>query len=267
MGILVGRSMRRGKRDKWAENQGLGCVHEPDLSAVTTGGTYLCGRWAAEHFRRDAPITLELGCGQGLFTVDLARRFPDRSFLGVDVKGHRFWKGARLVEQLGVPNAAFLRARIQWLDRFFGRGEVGEIWLTFSDPQLADKRGTKRLTSPYYQRLYRHVLATGGTLRVKTDSADFAALTLEDAPRAGFEVVDRSGNVHGEPEGRFEPELARSLAFITAFEERWIREGRRIHYVELRKGDEVADAELEEARRMLQGPSRRVRPRLPGGAG
>ena len=142
----------RSKRERWAENAELECVHEPDLSEVAAGRSYLRGRWAADHFGDEAPLTLELGCGQGLFAVDLARRFPDRSHVGVDVKGHRFWRGARLATDEGVRNAAFLRARIQWLDRFFGPGEVAEIWVTFSDPQLADKRGTKRLVSPCWCR-------------------------------------------------------------------------------------------------------------------
>lgn len=255
----------RSKRERWAENAELECVHEPDLSEVAAGRAYLRGRWAADHFGDEAPLTLELGCGQGLFAVDLARRFPDRSHVGVDVKGHRFWRGARLATDEGVRNAAFLRARIQWLDRFFGPGEVSEIWVTFSDPQLADKRGTKRLVSPFYLRLYQHVLAIGGVVRVKTDSPEFAEHALEAAAVAGMEVVDHSGNVHGEPEGRFDPELTCSLAFITAFEERWIKEGRRIHYVELRKVAEVAPADLAEAQRMLQGPTERVSPRVPGG--
>ncbi len=255
--------MNRSKRNRWAENEALSCVHEPDLTKVTAGGHYMRGRWGEEVFGNDHPIVLELGCGQGLFSVDLARRFPDRNFIGVDVKGHRFWRGARTATDEGIGNVAFLRARIQWLDRFFAGGEADEIWLTFSDPQLADKRGTKRLTSPYYQRLYSHILAPGGTLHVKTDSGDFHARTVEDAAESGLIVRDSSNNVHGEPEGRFDPELATSLAFITAFELRWIREGRRIHYASLEKGTEVADEDLAKAQMMLQGPAERVQPRRP----
>lgn len=239
-------------------------VHEPDLREISAGREYLRGAWCEEVFAERAPITLELGCGQGMFAVDLARRFPDRNVLGVDLKGHRFWRGARIAHDQGLTNAAFLRARIQYLDRFFAPGEVDEIWLTFSDPQVGDKRGTKRLTSPYYLALYQSLMPIGGRVHVKTDSPEFYERTLADAPGAGMVVEDRCDDVHGAPAGRFDDELTRSLAFVTAYEQRWIDEGRSIHYARLRKGREVADADLAIARRMLQGPRERVRPRFPG---
>jgi len=255
--------MNRSKRDRWAENESLPCVHEPDLKEVVAGGSYMRGEWSREVFGNDHPLVLELGCGQGLFSVDLARRYPDRNFVGVDVKGHRFWRGARTATDEGIGNIAFLRARIQWLDRFFADNEVHEIWLTFSDPQLADKRGTKRLTSKYYQRIYSHILAPGGLLHIKTDSPEFHERTVEDAEQSGMFVRDSSKNVHGETEGRFDPALAMSLAFITAFELRWIREGRRIHYASLENVQDVAESDLAEARLMLQGPPERIQPRYP----
>lgn len=259
---------RLSKRDKWALNHKMERVHEPDRDAIVTGkGTYLKGQWGTSAFAEDQPLTLELGCGQGLFAVDLARRFPDRNVLGVDVKSHRFHRGASEAEQAGLGNAAFLRTRIQWLDRFFGPDEVSEIWLTFSDPQEGDKRGTKRLTSRFYLRLYMGFLRMGGRIHVKTDSADLYERTLEHAEEAGMRVVVESRNVHGEREERFEPELAESLGFITAFEDRWIQEGRRIHYVQLEKVADVDPEALDEALRMLQGPAERVKPRFPRGKG
>lgn len=242
-------------------------VHEPDLGEIVSGGTYLRGEWGDRVFGADGPITLELGCGQGMFAVDLARRFPARCVVGVDVKGHRFWRGARIAHDTGLGNAAFLRARIQWLDRFFAPGEVDEIWLTFSDPQVADKRGTKRLTSIHYLNLYQSVMPIGGVVHVKTDSPEFYERTLVDGPAAGMEIEDRCADVHGAPAGRFDDDLTASLAFRTAYEERWIREGRRIHYVRLRKAREVEPTALETARRMLQGPPERVQPRFPGAPG
>lgn len=255
--------MRRGKRERWSENLDFPHVVEPDLAEIARGGTFDERLWC-RHFGREVPLMLELGCGQGLFAVDLARRFPHHDVVGVDVKGHRFWRGAKRALDESIANVAFLRARIQWLDRFFARGSVDTIWLTFSEPQVDDKRGTKRLSSPYYLRLYQSLLRTGGTVRVKTDSPEFYERTIEDAPEAGMEVVLHSANVHGELAGhrtRFEEKTARSLGFITAFEERWIRDGRRIHYVELRKVREVGERELLEALEMLQGPTDRSRPR------
>ena len=235
----------KGKLERWERNKSLGCVHEPDLRAVAEGDAYMRGAWAREVFGSDAPITLELGCGQGLFTVDLATRRPDASFVGIDVKGHRFWRGAAAADRAGLPNAAFLRARVQWLDRFFAPGEVRDVWLTFTDPQVNDKRGTKRLTSPYYLRLYQQILGIGGRVLVKTDSPEFYERTLEDGPAAGLELVDACADVPGAEIGRFDAETTRALSFITAYEERWLREGRRVRYVELRKTCDVP-AELAE---------------------
>ncbi|MFT5734036.1 MAG: tRNA (guanine-N7-)-methyltransferase [Planctomycetota bacterium] len=259
---------RLNKRDKWAENHDLARVHEPDRDAIVSGGaTYLKGEWGTKAFEKDQPITLELGCGQGLFAVDLARRFPDRNFIGIDVKSHRFHKGAKEADTAGVANIAFLRTRIQWLDRFFGPDEISEIWLTFSDPQEGDKRGTKRLTSAYYLRLYQSMLKEGGRVRVKTDSQDLYERTLEHAEEANMRVTGKSANVHAERQELFDDELAESLGFITAFEQRWIEDGRRIHYAELEKTQPLASEDLVETLRMLQGPAERTKPRFPRGKG
>ncbi len=259
---------RLNKRDKWAENHEMERVHEPDRDAIVSGGaTYLKGEWGTKAFDRDHPITLELGCGQGLFAVDLARRFPDRNVIGIDVKSHRFYRGAKEAETEGVTNVAFLRTRIQWLDRFFAKDEVSEIWLTFSDPQEGDKRGTKRLTSGFYLRLYQGLLKMGGRIHVKTDSADLYERTLEHAEEARMKVTGKTANVHAERHDLFDDEIAESLGFITAFENRWIQEGRRIHYAQLEKVEEVPDEEVTEMLRMLQGPAERTKPRFPKGRG
>lgn len=259
---------RLNKRDKWAESHGMERVHEPDRDAiVSSGATYLKGDWCSKAFEADQPITLELGCGQGLFAVDLARRFPERNVIGIDVKSHRFYKGAKEAEDEGIHNAAFLRTRIQWLDRFFAKDEISDIWLTFSDPQEGDKRGTKRLTSGFYLRLYQSVLRMGGRIHVKTDSADLYERTLEHAEEARMRVNGKTANVHAEREELFDEEIAESLGFITAFENRWIQEGRRIHYAQLEKVEEVTAEELAETLRMLQGPAERTKPRFPKGKG
>ncbi len=259
---------RLSKRDKWAENQELERVHEPDRDAIVSeNATYMKGEWGTKAFDQDQPLTLELGCGQGLFAMDLARRFPDRNVLGVDVKSHRFYRGAKDSEVAGVTNVQFLRTRIQWLDRFFAPDEVSEIWLTFSDPQEGDKRGTKRLTSPYYQAIYQSVLRMGGRVHVKTDSQDLYERTLEHAAESGMKVTGQTANVHAERHERFDEEIAESLGFITAFEDRWIKEGRRIHYAQLEKVQDVSQEALTEALRMLQGPAERTKPRFPKGRG
>jgi tRNA (guanine-N7-)-methyltransferase len=143
--------MGKDKLRKWAENATFNHVFEPDLKEAVRGvDADVKGEWAKEVFLNDNPITLELGCGKGEYTVGLAKQYPNRNFIGVDIKGHRFWRGAKTAKEESIPNVAFLRTKIEFIDRYFDKDEVSEIWLTFSDPQPKDEKGTKRITSPVY---------------------------------------------------------------------------------------------------------------------
>ena len=128
------------------------------------------GNWASECFGNDHPIVLELGCGKGEYTVDLAKRYPDKNFIGVDVKGARMWYGANAVAQDKLPNAAFLRCQVELIDRAFAENEVDEIWITFPDPQIKFKRSKHRLTHPAFLERYAHILKKEGFIHLKTDS-------------------------------------------------------------------------------------------------
>ena len=130
-------------------------------------------------FGNDRPITLELGCGKGEYTVGLARRHPDRNFIGVDIKGHRFWRGAKTSSEEGLDNVAFLRTKIEFVQNFFAEGEVAEVWLTFSDPQPKDEKGTKRITSEVFLKRYQQFMVPGGLIHVKSDSELLYALSKE----------------------------------------------------------------------------------------
>ena len=147
--------MGKGKLWKWEENSEMENVFEPDLQEAVKGKNHpYRGKWHAEVFGNDNPITLELGCGKGEYTVGLARKWPNRNFVGVDIKGHRFWRGAKTANQDGLTNVAFLRTRIEFIDQFFGPQEVADIWLTFSDPQPKDDKGTKR---NYLGKIHRKI--------------------------------------------------------------------------------------------------------------
>ena len=171
--------MGHGKLKKFAENETFRCLLQPDASAVLAkepGSKELKlndhpikGNWGKEMFGNDHPIVLELGCGKGDYTVALARRHPEINYIGVDIKGARLWKGAKEATEAAMPNVAFLRTRIEFIEAFFGPGEVSEIWLTFSDPQL---RGSKnaRLASPLFLERYRKFLKADGVVHLKTDS-------------------------------------------------------------------------------------------------
>ena len=160
--------MSKGKLAKFADMASYPHVFEYPFSVVEDVPFALKGQWREQFFKNQNPIVLELGCGRGEYAVGLARRYPDRNFIGVDIKGARMWSGATESLRDGLTNVAFLRTNIEIIDHFFAPGEVQEIWLTFSDPQM--KKATKRLTSTYFLQRYRHFLTDGGLIHLKTDS-------------------------------------------------------------------------------------------------
>lgn len=167
--------MGHDKLRKFAENETFSCLLQPDSKEILEGGFFdlkdhpIKGNWARKMFGREkAEIILELGCGKGEYTLDLARRYPEKCFIGVDIKGARLWKGAKTATLEKIPNVAFLRTRIEFITAFFASDEVSEIWLTFSDPQM--KSENSRLTSPLFLERYRKFLKPGGVVHLKTDS-------------------------------------------------------------------------------------------------
>lgn len=154
-------------------------VQEPQLVGVDMQPVSLKGEWASKHFKNEKPITLELACGGGEYTVGLARNFPERNFIGVDVKGNRLWKGAKTALTEGLDNVAFLRTRIEIIEHFFTPGEIAEIWITFPDPFPRSSKENRRLTSAFFLDKYRLVLQAGGLVHLKHDDPGFYAFTLE----------------------------------------------------------------------------------------
>lgn len=176
---------RKNKLRKFAEVLSFPNVYEcynvqqPALVGVGLQPVELKGRWQAQHFQNDHPITLELACGGGEYTVALAQQFPERNFIGVDVKGNRIWKGAKKALEDNLPNAAFLRTRIEIIDHFFAPGEVDEIWITFPDPFPRTSKENRRLTSAFFLDKYRLILRPGGLVHLKHDDPDFYQFTLD----------------------------------------------------------------------------------------
>jgi tRNA (guanine-N7-)-methyltransferase len=138
------------------------------------------GNWHREYFRNQNPISLELACGRGEYTVNLARQFPNRNFIGVDIKGERIWKGSTWAEEQGLTNAAFLRTQILLIESFFEENEVDEIWITFPDPRPRKRDIKRRLTSPRFLDMYKRLLKPGGFVRLKTDNTGLFDYTLEE---------------------------------------------------------------------------------------
>ncbi|MDE6187736.1 MAG: tRNA (guanosine(46)-N7)-methyltransferase TrmB, partial [Duncaniella sp.] len=146
--------MGKNKLKKFAEMETLGCVYQYPQSVLDNEGDCpLRGNWGKDVFGNSNPIVLELGCGKGEYAVGMGKLYPDRNFIGIDIKGARMWTGAKEVDQLGLTNVAFLRTSIHLLPRFFAPGEVAEIWITFPDPQM--KKVNKRLTGTHFLDIYR----------------------------------------------------------------------------------------------------------------
>lgn len=221
--------MGKNKLRKFSEMETLDCVFQfPWRILEEAGGCPLRGRWGAEVFGNSNPIVLELGCGKGEYTVGLAERFPDRNFIGIDIKGARMWSGATKVRDRGIANAAFLRTSIELLDRFFAPGEVAEIWITFPDPQM--KKATKRLTGTRFCGLYSRVLAPGGAVNLKTDSPFLytytKAMLAENSLTAEADIAD----LHNPASGA----SAELTEIRTYYESQWIDRGLSIKYLRWR---------------------------------
>ncbi|MEO6252694.1 MAG: tRNA (guanosine(46)-N7)-methyltransferase TrmB [Ferruginibacter sp.] len=182
------------------------------------------GKWG-DFFLNKNPIILELACGRGEYTVGMARLFPNRNFIGVDVKGNRMYIGAKKCLAENLDSAAFLRTQIEKLTDYFAEGEVDEIWITFPDPQLRISKAKKRLTHPRFLRLYQQILKPGGPVHLKTDSPDLYLFTKRVANLYGLTIVEDSDNVYGEKD------IKEELKIKTHYESLDIAQSKKIHYL------------------------------------
>lgn len=229
--------MGHDKLRKFAENETFACLLQPDASKVLdkTGDPSeglklhehpIKGHWNEMMFHNDQPIVLELGCGKGEYTIDLSRRVPERNYIGVDIKGARLWRGAKTATEEGIRNVAFLRTRIEFIEAFFGPGEVSEIWLTFSDPQL--KSENSRLTSPLFLERYRKFLRPGGIIHLKTDSRFLHEYSKAVALENGLDILAATTDLYGDKN----PSLGAELFEVQTFYERmFLSQGYKITYL------------------------------------
>lgn len=158
------------KLKRFAENLTFDHVVQPSREELVEGFT-LKGNWRSMHFKNEKPLILELGCGKGEYTTGLANKYPEKNFIGIDVKGARIWRGAKTAKEKDLENASFLRIQIEMLENCFAPGEVDEIWITFPDPHLKYRRARKRLTSQLFLERYKKILKPEGKIHLKTDSA------------------------------------------------------------------------------------------------
>jgi tRNA (guanine-N7-)-methyltransferase len=218
----------KGKLSKFEEMKTFNNVFQPSFEEVFHKDHRLKNQWAKMYFGNENPIVLELGCGKGEYALGLARRFPERNFIGVDIKGARIWTGAKEAHEANIPNVAFLRTRIEFIDSFFGPAEVEEIWLTFPDPQLKKRRNKKRLTAPRFMNIYRGFLKDGGLIHLKTDNAVLYHYTKDLVHYNELQLEYATEDLHQTGKA----EIAGGI--MTFYEDQFVSRGMPIHYMRFR---------------------------------
>ncbi len=187
--------MGKNKHRKFADNETFANMVQAPRADLLENGLPLKGKWHKEFFKNNKPIVLELGCGKGEYTVGLGERFPDKNFIGIDIKGARMWRGARTATDNKMDNIGFLRTHIELIHNCFAKGEVTEVWITFPDPQIKYRRRKKRLTAPDMLEMYRKVLTDDAIIHLKTDSQFLHGYTLGIVEGYGHKVLDSSYDI------------------------------------------------------------------------
>ena len=183
------------------------------------------GQWSESFFKNNHPVVLELACGKGEYTVNLAQMFPDKNFIGIDYKGNRIWRGAKTALEDGVNNVAFLRMQIENLVDYFAPGEVDEVWITFPDPQPQLSREKKRLTSPRFLNMYQIVLKPGGAINLKTDNDGLYEYTADKIKELNLQQHINTANLY---HSEFANEV---LSIKTYYEKKYLKDNKNINYL------------------------------------
>lgn len=212
--------MGKDKLRKFAEIDTFPNVYQLDA------GKELKGKWASLHFKNEHPVVLELACGKGEYAVSLAKQFPEKNFIGVDLKGNRIWRGARTGMDEGIANLAFLRIQIEDIMDFFGKNEVDEIWITFPDPQPQDSREKKRLTFPGFLEKYRTFLKPEGRINLKTDNDGLYLYTVEKVEELGLKCHKKTDQLY---KSEFYDEV---LSIKTHYERIYLKHDKSINYIQ-----------------------------------
>ena len=188
--------MGKNKLRKFSEMENFENVIQPETYHLTDDIS-LKGKWNTDFFKNENPIVLELGCGKGEYSVSLAERYPEKNFIGIDIKGNRMWKGATDSIKMGLENIAFLRIRIENIEKCFSENEISEIWITFPDPQIKKRREKKRLTHPVFLKKYSSFLQIEGIINLKTDSQFLYGYTLGIIEGHKHKLLDCVEDIYG----------------------------------------------------------------------
>ena len=220
--------MGKNKLARWTELGTFDNVIQPEIGDVFTKDHPVKGRWNKEIFKNENPIILELGCGKGEYTIGLATRFPGNNYIGIDIKGARMWRGAKTANEQNLPNVAFLRTRIEFINSFFSTDEVDEIWITFPDPHPGGRNSNKRLTSPWFLNTYRLFLKNKGSVHLKTDNTELFRYTKTVASNNKLETIFATNDLYSE-------NLSDDIFSIrTHYEKIFLNEGLNINYLSFR---------------------------------
>ena len=215
--------MAKNKLAKFAEMDTLSNVFQPRHEEIFRTDYKLKGKWNAGVFRNNHPVILEIGCGKGEYTVELAKLFPEKNFIGLDIKGARMWKGAKMAAAENLSNVAFLRMYAELLESAFAPEEVAEIWITFPDPQMSKAR--KRLTGTRFLSLYQKILRPDALIHLKTDSPFLYAYTAEVLKTNHLPATIQTEDLYG---CGYENKI---LGIKTFYEKQWLSRGKKIKYI------------------------------------
>ena len=193
------------------------------------------GKWHSDIFKNENPIVVELACGKGDYTLQLSDKYPDKNYIGIDIKGDRIWKGAKKALKDGRDNVRFLRIYIDHLDEYFEFGEISEIWITFPDPYPKKGDISKRLTSPKFLNIYSRVLKPGGLIHLKTDSDLLFEFTMETIRNNKCEFVNASNDIYNEKS------VDNDLMIKTYYEKKHLENRKTIKYVAFRLPEKIAN--------------------------
>mgnify|MGYP001178283738 CR=1 FL=1 len=217
----------KNKLRRFRDNEGFENVIQPSRSEILSGFE-LRGKWH-EHFANTNPIVLELGCGKGEYTVELARLYPEKNFIGIDIKGARLWRGAKTAVEEKLSNVRFIRTHIELIDALFDQNEVAEIWITFPDPQIKYKRTKHRLTNQTFLERYKRILIENGLVHLKTDSEFLHGYTLGLLHGLGKEVVYSNNDVYRQSGS---PLVVTQVQ--TFYEKQYLEIGKPITYIQFK---------------------------------
>jgi tRNA (guanine-N7-)-methyltransferase len=239
----------KNKLARWTELGSFDNVIQSEIGDIFAKDHPVKGKWNKEIFKNKNPVILELGCGKGEYTIGLATRFPGNNYIGIDIKGARMWRGAKTANEQNLPNVAFLRTRIEFINSFFSADEVKEIWITFPDPYPGGRNSNKRLTSPWFLNIYRLFLTNKGLVHLKTDNIELYMFTKTVVSNNNLETIFATNDLYSEnitvetissqnKSPLWDLGINNPLSIRTHYEKIFLNEGLKINYISFSLGKE-----------------------------